>query len=318
MTKYNPSVWKIENFNPTTGDAPYWKDIGNERALFRTTYNIKLPMVFTGPTGTGKSTLARRMQWEIGQDLAKEKFTPQFTFNEETGLYEPADKQEQKAPLFPLYIVEGNEDTEVIHLVGGYNAAGKFIGGPMYHWAHTGGILLVEEIAEMRGDVQTVFHGALSEKRFITFPDLAKIVELPDHAMFVAAYNPMYQTKKVSLKTSTRQRLPVIDFAYPDVDTEAEIVHNAAVYQGRKLDEETAHKLAQIASDIRNDDEDTGSFLSTREGASTRLLVMAGKYILAGATPYDACITAIVGPISNTRQEREALEVILESNGISQ
>ncbi len=318
--RYNPNVFSIEEFNPQTDGEPYWEDIANEREVFRTTFNLQRPLVLKGPTGCGKTTLARRMQWELGNELKNEKYSPDFSFNEESGLYEPITGKKAGSaslatnPAFPLYVVDGNEDTEVIHLVGGYNAIGKFVGGPLYHWAHTGGILLVNEFAEIRGDVQTVFHGALDKERLITFPDVAKLVNLPDHAMFVATYNPGYQAKRNPLKISTKQRLPGINFDYPTADQEAKIVYNASAVNGTMVGQETAERLAKLAEDIRGKDKEK-SFLSSREGISTRLLVMAAEYMNAGLTPKVACQTAIVEPLASNDKERETLEVIISAHG---
>ena len=312
--EFNPQIYKIEEYNPNTDGEPYWKDVENEREIFRHTFNIRRPFALKGPTGCGKTTLVRRMHWEIGQEIMKKTYTPKFAFDEETGLYAPIpkDKEISRAPSFPLYIMDGTEDTDALHFLGGKNIQGKYVGGLLYHWAHTGGILLINEFAEMRGDVQNVFNGPMDKDRMVTFPEIERIVRFPDDAMIVIAYNPGYQTKRTDLKISVKQRVPAKTFGYPkDVNTEAEIVQNASKLNGKVVDADIAQKIAQILAGIRSEDREK-AFLANRKGVSTRLGVMAAEYIIDGVSPVDACITAIAEPIYSTEAEKDALERIIK------
>ncbi len=318
---FNPQVYSITEYDPNI--EVYWKDIGNEREIFHQLFAIQRPLVLKGPTGCGKTTFVRRMHQELSVEVAKEEFTPAYTLDAETGLYQPTQPiagteavgAEKRSPFFPLYIIDGTEDTEVIHILGGFNHTGKYIGGPLYHWAHTGGILLVNELAELRGDVQTIFHSPLDKERTVWVPDLARLVHLPDHAMLVAAYNPGYQAKRTPLKISTKQRLPALEFGYPNVETEAEIVYNASGVRGKQVAQETALKLATLAAKIRTQDQEK-SILASREGVSTRLLVMAAELIVTGTASTDACRAAIVQPLASNHQEAQALEEIVRMCGL--
>lgn len=313
--EFNPKVYSVQEYT-TTDTEIYWRDLGDEREMFSRLFRIQRPLVLKGPTGTGKTTLTRKMHQELGAELKRKKFIPQYQFNSDTGLYESAGEKKEANLQFPLYIVDGTEDTEIIHLLGGYNATGKYIGGPLYHWAHTGGILLVNEIAELREDVQTVFHAPLDrDTRLMFFPDLGTYVHLPDQAMLVAAYNPGYQSKRKPLKISTKQRLPAITFSYPSLEIEAEIVYNASKIGGKGVNLETAKKLASLAQRIRSEDAEK-SILSTREGVSTRLLVMAAELIADGCLSAAACKTAIVEPLAANPKETEALETLVKLCGL--
>ena len=305
---YNPKISNLEELSRS--EKPYYEPMGQEVELCRAAFYLQRPLVLKGPTGCGKTTFSRYMQWALGNELNGKKFTPDYEYNHETGIYEATKNKEQTDVQFPLYLVDGTEDTEVIHIQGGLNHTGKFIGGPMYHWAHTGGILLVNELAEIRSDVQTVFHGALDKERTVTFPDIGKTVELPDHAMMIATYNPGFQAKKMPLKISTKQRLPAINFSYPDRDTEAKIIQNAG--KDYKVDKGTAETLARMAEGLRAGDQEE-SILASREGISTRLFVMAGEFVAYGCDLKTACRAAVIEPLAANDQEASALEALLET-----
>ncbi len=312
---YNPRVFAIEEYAQDT--EPYWRTIADERDVFRATYGMHRPLVLRGPTGSGKTTFSRRMHWELAKEFAGKNYTPRYQFDPESGLYVNTKSQETKPIMFPLYIFSGTEDTEIFQLLGGYNATGKYVGGPLYHWAHTGGVLLVNEIAEIRGDVQTVFFDCLDKDRTITFPDLAQIVELPDHALFICSYNPGLQSKREDLKDSTRQRLPALKFGYPaDPKIEAEIIENASRLGTSSIDQPMALKLAELAAKLRGREQDK-SIIASKEGVSTRLLVMAAEYIIKGISPQRACEIAIINPLTRggSTEEKGLVDVVRQHFG---
>jgi nitric oxide reductase NorQ protein len=181
----------------------------------------------------------------------------------------------------------------------------------LYHWAHTGGILLVNEFAEIRGDVQTVFHGALDKRRIINIPDLELMVGVPDHAMFVATYNPGYQSKSSPLKFSTLQRLPAMRFGYPDAKTETELIVGATNIQ----DVEVAEKLAVAAETIRQKEAED-AIVGGRDGVSTRLLIYAAEAIRDGMSVEQACEMNVVVPLSADAKEEEKVRALIRLTGL--
>ena len=72
--RFNPGVWKIEEYRPDESGEPYWEEVGNEREIFQRFRKLRRPTRFKGPTGCGKTTFARRMQWEMANDLAEAKY----------------------------------------------------------------------------------------------------------------------------------------------------------------------------------------------------------------------------------------------------
>jgi nitric oxide reductase NorQ protein len=117
----------------------------------------------------------------------------------------------------------------------------------------------------------------------------------------VISYNPGYPSLMKDLKQSTKQRFGALDFGYPAAEIEGEIVaHEAAVSR------ELAGKLVAIAERARNL---KGHGLD--EGISTRMLVHAGSLIARGVEPRSACRVALVRPITDDPDMRDALDAVV-------
>ncbi len=111
------------------------------------------------------------------------------------------------------------------------------------------------------------------------------------------SYNPGYQSVLKDLKESSKQRFGAIDFGYPDSEIEAEIiVHESGI------DGPTAARLVAIAERSRNL---KGHGLD--EGASTRMLIYTGRLIARGISVEPACRVALVLPITDDPDIRDAL-----------
>jgi nitric oxide reductase NorQ protein len=91
------------------------------------------------------------------------------------------------------------------------------------------------------------------------------------------------------LKQSTRQRFVALEFDYPDAGLEQKIIVRES-----GLGTALAEKLVRFAHMTRNL---KGSGLE--EGASTRLLVHAGKLIASGVDPVIACRSAIAQALTD-------------------
>jgi nitric oxide reductase NorQ protein len=100
------------------------------------------------------------------------------------------------------------------------------------------------------------------------------------------------------LKQSTKQRFGALDFNYPEHEAEAEIVSHESGAPA-----EVADKLVSIAERARNL---KGHGLD--EGISTRMLVYAGSLVAKGVEPKAACRVALVRPITDDPDMRDALD----------
>jgi nitric oxide reductase NorQ protein len=117
------------------------------------------------------------------------------------------------------------------------------------------------------------------------------------------SYNPGYQSALKDLKHSTRQRFISIEFYYPPREIEREIVARES-----GCDDETADSLAKLGEKIRNLQEH-----GLQEGASTRLLIYAGRLISEGISARRACQVAIVWTLTDEPELQRSIEEVVSS-----
>ena len=142
-----------------------------------------------------------------------------------------------------------------------------------------------------------VIHPLTDARRILPLEKKNELVTAHPDFQLVISYNPGYQSAVKDLKELTKQRFVAIDFDYPAPDMEVEIVC-------RELgaDRKTARRLVDIALRSRNL---RGQGLE--EGASTRMLIHAGRLVAAGVGLEEASQASIVLPITDDLDMREAL-----------
>jgi nitric oxide reductase NorQ protein len=128
-----------------------------------------------------------------------------------------------------------------------------------------------------------VIHPLCDDRRVLPIEKLGELIEAPPEFCMAISYNPGYQSVLKDLKQSTRQRFVALEFDYPNTETEQKIIETET-----GIDATTAKQLVKFAQMTRNL---KGSGLD--EGASTRLLVHAGKLINTGVSPVTACRSSI-------------------------
>ena len=248
-------------------ETPYYRPVRDEVELFEAAYAERMPMMLKGPTGCGKTRFIEYMVWKFG---------------------------------IPLITVACHEDMTASDLVGRYllDADGTvWHDGPLTLTVRHGAICYLDEIVEARQDTTVVIHPLADERRILPLEKKNEIVTAHPDFQLVISYNPGYQSVLKDLKESTKQRFGAIDFGYPETDVEAEIVaHESGV------EPELASKLVRIAERSRNL---KGHGLG--EGASTRMLIHAGRLVCRGVSLEAACNTAVVLPITDDPDIREAL-----------
>ena len=249
-------------------EEPYYVPVADEVELYEAAYSVRMPMMLKGPTGCGKTRFVEYMAWKLGR---------------------------------PLITVSCNEDMTASDLVGRFllDADGtRWQDGPLAVAARHGAICYLDEVVEARQDTTVVIHPLTDARRVLPLEKKGELLEAHPDFQVVISYNPGYQSLMKDLKQSTKQRFGALDFNYPEHDVEAEIVaHESGV------DIEVAKNLVHIGERARNL---KGHGLD--EGLSTRMLIYAGSLIANGVPPLAASRVALVRPITDDPDMRDALD----------
>ena len=249
-------------------ETPWYRPVADEVALFEAAWGARMPMMLKGPTGCGKTRFVEYMAWKLGK---------------------------------PLVTVACNEDMTASDLVGRFllNAAGtRWQDGPLALAARHGAICYLDEVVEARQDTTVAIHPLTDTRRALPLEKKGELLHAHPDFLLVVSYNPGYQSLLKDLKPSTKQRFGALDFGYPAHEVEAEIVaHESGV------DAALAGKLVSVAERARNL---KGHGLD--EGLSTRMLVHAGSLMARGVEPVAACRVALVRPITDDPDMRDALD----------
>ena len=250
----------------------YYKAQSNEIELFEASATMNLPVLIKGPTGCGKTRFIEYMGQKLGRKV---------------------------------YTVVCHDDLSAADLLGRHliDENGTFWqDGPLTKAVREGGICYLDEVVEARKDTTVVLHSLADYRRVLPIDRTGELIEAHKNFMLVVSYNPGYQNLLKGMKPSTKQRFISLEFNYPNEEIEKEIV-----IQESGVDEEIALKLVKIAKEIRNlDDVELG------EAVSTRLLVYAGKLIVQGFKPYEACIHSIIYSLSDDEELIEVLKKLVK------
>ena len=250
----------------------YYKELNNEIDIFVKAFHNKLPIMLKGPTGCGKSRFVEKMA-----TLLK----------------------------LPLIQIACNEETSAIDLQGRFLInSGNTIwqNGPLTTAVITGAILYLDEISEAKEDVIVVIHPLSDHRRELYLDKKNEKFIAHNNFMLVASYNPGYQNKIKDLKRSTKQRFITLQFDYPDIHDETEIIIIET-----SLDLNIAKQLTSYAKKLRN-----LKNLELLETVSTRLLINTAKMIKSGLEIYMACDIGIIQVLTDDKDIQLSLKDILK------
>jgi nitric oxide reductase NorQ protein len=175
--------------------------------------------------------------------------------------------------------------------------------GPMTRAVKNGAILYLDEVVEARKDTTVLIHPLTDHRRILPVEKTGSIIEADDRFLLCISYNPHYQSALKDLKHSTRQRFISIEFYYPPEAIEAEIV---ARESGCTTEQSLA--LAKLGVKIRNLQEH-----GLQEGASTRLLIYAGRLMVEGISERRACQVGIVWTLTDEVELQRSIEEVVSS-----
>jgi nitric oxide reductase NorQ protein len=269
---------------------PYYVPIEDEVELFEAAYKQKLPLIFKGPTGCGKTRFVEYMSYKLGAELTKVRNN---------------DADDSTVNL-PLVTIACHEDLTGSDLVGRYLLEGDrtvWLDGPLTRAVKAGGICYLDEVVEARKDTTVLIHPLTDHRRILPIEKRGELLQAADGFLLVLSYNPGYQSALKDLKHSTRQRFVSIEFDYPPIDLEAQIVEHES-----GVDKDTAYQLAKLGEKVRNLKEH-----GLGEGASTRLLIYAGQLMSQGIAPRRACQVSVNWAITDDHSLQQSITEIISS-----
>ena len=214
------------------------------------------------------------------------------------------DGNEKMGESIPVITVACHEDLTSTDLIGKFLLKGDetiWVDGPLTTAVKKGGICYLDEIVEARKDTTVIIHPLSDHRRLLPIDKKGTIVEADSGFFLVISYNPGYQSLIKELKQSTRQRFISIDFDYPQKELEAQIIRHES-----QVDEKTALNLAKAGEKIRHLKGHT-----LNEGASTRVLIYAGKLIAQGISARRACDVSMTYLLTDEKEVQRAIHEVI-------
>lgn len=266
----------MRQLTPPVGDysisqEPFYVPQGEEVEIFSTAWRCQVPVLLKGPTGSGKTRFVSYMAWKLGRPLVTVACHDDLSSSD----------------LLGRFLLEGDETV--------------WVDGPLTAGVRHGAIVYLDEVVEARKDTLVVIHPLTDDRRILPVDRLATILKAPAPFMLVVSYNPGYQSAIKEMKPSTRQRFVSLDFHYPSLEVEKEIL-----IRETGLDPDRAGRLVKVGQKIRN--------LTDRgleEGASTRLLVYCARLVFAGVDPRKAARAAFTRTLTDDRDLQRTIEEIV-------
>jgi nitric oxide reductase NorQ protein len=246
-------------------NEPFYLCTANEVEIFAQAYSNQLPVLLKGPTGCGKTRFMEYMAWKLNRPLITVACHDDLTSGDLVG----------------RYLIKGGETV--------------WVDGPLTRAVKTGSLCYLDEIVEARKDTTVVIHPLADDRRILPIEKRGELLGAPPQFMLIVSFNPGYQSVIKDLKVSTRQRFVSLEFGYPEADLEADIVVREA-----GVGKDIAGRLVRLGEMTRNLKEK-----GLDEGASTRLLIHAGKLMRSGVDSRQACMAAI----SNTLSDDEEMQL---------
>ncbi len=252
---------------------PYYVAAADEVEIFEQCHAQGLAAMLKGPTGCGKTRFVEYMAWRLNR---------------------------------PLITVACHDDLSASDLIGRYlvrDGGTVWQDGPLTRAVREGAICYLDEVVEARQDTVVVIHSLTDHRRLLPIDKTGEVLEAPPEFQLVVSYNPGYQHVLKDFKPSTRQRFVSLEFDFPPLEREAQIVaHESGV------ERDTAHVLVTLGQRLRAL-RDQG----LAEVPSTRLLVAAARLIAKGIPARRACEVALISPLSDDPTVQGAMSDLVDA-----
>ena len=142
-------------------NEPYYVPIGDEVELFEVAYKSKIPVLFKGPTGCGKTRFVEYMSYRLRQPMTRISQNDGASSSDGDGTFNGT---------LPLVTIACHEDLTASDLVGRYLLQGEetiWIDGPLTRAVKAGGICYLDEIVEARKDTTVLIHPLTDHRRIL-------------------------------------------------------------------------------------------------------------------------------------------------------
>ncbi len=278
---------RVEEF--VSLEEPFYLPVSDEVRLFEAAYSQMLPVLLKGPTGCGKTRFLQYMAYRLGKPKTPEGASSGDGWQ-----------------AIPLVTVACHDDLTASDLVGRYLLEGDstvWIDGPLSRAVKAGAICYLDEVVEARKDTTVLIHPLTDHRRILPVEKKGEVIEASDGFLMVISYNPGYQSALKEIKLSTRQRFVAIEFGYPPLELETDIIRHES-----GVSETLAWDLARLGEKVRDLKE-----YHLQEGVSTRLLIYAGKLIAQGVAPRRACQAAVVWAVTDEADVQRSIEEVVSS-----
>jgi MoxR-like ATPase len=250
---------------------PLYHESRNEKAVFRSAFAGRLPLMLTGPTGCGKTRLVEHMAEALKR---------------------------------PLFTVSCHDDLTSSDLVGRFLVRGsdvEWIDGPLTRAVREGAFCYLDEVIEARRDTLAVLHSLTDHRRCLYLDRINERVPAADGFMLVCSYNPASRSALKEMKPSFGQRFVSVNLGYLPEDDEASVVSAET-----GVSDAVARQLVLVATALRE-----AAHAGSHEPPSTRTLVTAARLVVEGLEPKAAIRAAILEPLFTGHAVDTALQELI-------
>ena len=257
---------------PGVRGAPFYLPSGDEVEIFEQCHARGLAVMLKGPTGCGKTRFVEYMAARLERPLITVSCHDDLSASDLTG----------------RYLIRGGETV--------------WQDGPLTTAVRQGAICYLDEVVEARQDTVVVIHPLTDHRRLLPVERTGESVEAAPGFQLVVSYNPGYQHALKDLKPSTRQRFVSLEFDFPTLEREIEVVQRESA-----VDRALAHQLVTLGRRLRKLREQ-----GLLEVPSTRLLVATGRLIAGGIEPKTACRVGLLAPLSDDPDLTAAMQELVD------